>query len=152
MRSSISVDLEGKDLKAVYARVAREIFDDGVVHWGRIVTFFALTIYFQCRFDIELGKEVTDFVKKFFPDWMDNCHVPGGWDVVAFFTNSTFILLSIKLVAACLILEHNCEAPLTTRIVVSNTKTVNFIVYTVFQNTLEINHSRKVFYDCIEYT
>ena len=96
----IGVNRVGNDPKTVYARVAREIFDDGVVHWGRIVAFFALTIYFQRRFDIELEKEVTDFVEEFFPDWMDNCHVPGGWDVVGFFTNSTFISLSIKLAAA----------------------------------------------------
>ena len=94
------MDREDDDLKAVYARVAREIFDDGVVHWGRIVAFFALTIYFQRCFDIELEKEVISFVEEFFPDWMDNCHLPGKCDVIGFFTNSTFILLSIKLVAA----------------------------------------------------
>ena len=33
----IGVGREGNDPKAVYARVAREIFNDGVVHWGRIV-------------------------------------------------------------------------------------------------------------------
>ena len=83
----IGVNRVGNDPKAVYARVTREIFNDGVVHWGRIVAFFALTIYFQRRFDIELEKEVTYFVKEFFPDWMDNRHVPGGWDVVGFLTN-----------------------------------------------------------------
>ena len=59
----IGVNRVGNDPKAVYARVTREIFNDGVVHWGRIVAFFALTIYFQRRFDIELEKEVTDFVE-----------------------------------------------------------------------------------------
>ena len=83
----IGVNRVGNDPKAVYARVTREIFNDGVVHWGRIVAFFALTIYFQRRFDIELEKEVTYFVEEFFPDWMDNRHVPGGWDVVGFLTN-----------------------------------------------------------------
>ena len=58
-----------------------------------------MTIYVQRRFDIDLEKEVTDLVKEFFPDWMDNHHVPGSWDVVGFFTNSTFISLSIKLLA-----------------------------------------------------
>ena len=98
----ISVDRDGNDPKASYVRVAREIFDDGVVglHLGRIVAFFALTIYFQRRFDIELKKEVIDFVEEFFPDWIDNCHAPCGCDVIGFFTNSTFISLSIKLVAA----------------------------------------------------
>ena len=46
----IGVNRVGNDPKVVYARVAREIFDDGVVHWGRIVAFFALAIYFQRRF------------------------------------------------------------------------------------------------------
>ena len=68
----IGVNRVGNDPKAVYARVAREIFDDGVVHWGRIVAFFALTIYFQRRFDIQFEKEVTDFVEEFLSDWMDN--------------------------------------------------------------------------------
>ena len=69
----------GNDPKAVYARVTREIFNDGVVHWGRIVAFFASTIYFQRRFDIELEKEVIDFVEEFFPDWMTivTCLVDG---------------------------------------------------------------------------
>ena len=141
----------GNDPKAVFARVAREIFDDGVVHWSIIAAFFALAIYFQRRFDIELEKEVTDFVEEFFPDWMDNCHVPGGWDVVGFFTNSTFISLSIKLAAAVPHFGTQLgSAASTTRIVISNTQTLNFIVYAVFQNVLEINRSRKVFYDCIE--
>ena len=52
----IGVDREGNDSKAVYAGVAREIFDDGVVHRGRIVAFFAWTIYFQRRFGIEMEK------------------------------------------------------------------------------------------------
>ena len=64
----IGVDREGSDPKAVYARVAREIFDDGIVHSGRIVAFFALTIYFQRLFDIELEKEVFDFGEEFLPD------------------------------------------------------------------------------------
>ena len=80
-----SVDREGNDLNAVYARVAREIFDDGVVYWGRIVAFFALTIYFKRHFDIELEKKVIDFVEEFFPDWMANCHLPGGWDIISDF-------------------------------------------------------------------
>ena len=95
----IGLNREGNDPRTVYARIVREIFDDGVVHWGRIVAFFTWTIYVQRRFDIDLEKEVTDLVEEFFPDWMDNHHVPGNWDVVGFFTNSTFISLSIKLLA-----------------------------------------------------
>ena len=95
----ICVEREGKDPKVVYARVVREIFDDDVIHWGRIVVFFAWTIYIQRRFDIEMEKEVTDFVEQFFPDWMDKYNVPNSWDIVGFFTNSTFISLSIKLLA-----------------------------------------------------
>ena len=92
----IGVDREGNDPKAVKARVAREIFDDDVVHWGRIVAFFTLTIYFQRCFDIKLKNQVTNFVEEFFHDWMDTCRMSVGWDVVGFFTNSTFISLSIK--------------------------------------------------------
>ena len=93
----ICVEREGNDPKAVYARVLREIFDDDVIHWGRIVALFAWTIYIQRRFDIEMGKKVTDFVEQFFPDWMDKYNVPNSWDIVGFFTNSTLISLSIKL-------------------------------------------------------
>ena len=50
----IGVNRVGNNPKAFYARVAREIFNDGVVHRGRIVAFFALTIYFQRRFDIRV--------------------------------------------------------------------------------------------------
>ena len=96
----IGVDREGNDPKAVYARVASEIFDDDMVNWGRIVAFFAWTIYFQCRFGIEMEKEVADFVEECFPNWMtiDMCLVDGTPS--DFFTKSPFILLSIKLVAA----------------------------------------------------
>ena len=63
----IGVDQEDNDPKAVYARVEKEIFGDGVILWGRIVAFFAWTIYFQSRFNIEMEKEVSDFSKSFFP-------------------------------------------------------------------------------------
>ena len=95
----ICVEQEGNDPKAVYARVVREIFDDDVIHWGRIVALFAWTIYIKRRFDIEMEKEVTDFVEQFFPDWMYKYNMPNSWDIVGFFTNSTFISLSIKLLA-----------------------------------------------------
>ena len=95
----IGVDREGNEPQAVYARVVGEIFEDGLVHWGRIVAFFAWTIYCQRRLDIKMEKEIADFVEEFFFDGIDNRHVPGGWDVVGFFTNSTFISLPIKLVA-----------------------------------------------------
>ena len=52
----IGVDREGNDPKEVYAKVFREIFDDGVVHLGRIVALFALTSSFQLRFDIKFEK------------------------------------------------------------------------------------------------
>ena len=35
-------------------------------------------------------------MEEFFPDWIDNCHVPCGWDIIGFFINSTSILLFIK--------------------------------------------------------
>ena len=64
----ICVDREGNDPEVLYARVVREIFEDSVIHWGRIVVFFAFTYN---AVDIEMEKEVTNFAKEFFPDWID---------------------------------------------------------------------------------
>ena len=106
----IGVHRESNDPKAIFAIVVRKIFDDGVVHWGKIVAFFALTIYFQRRFELELENEVIDFVEELFPDLIDNRKVPVGWDVVGFFTNSFFISLSIKLMATMFHLESKASA------------------------------------------
>ena len=81
----IGVERENNDSKAIFATIVRDIFDDGVVHWGKIVAFFALTIYFQRCFDLELENEVIDFIEELFPDWMHNRPVPAGWDVIGFF-------------------------------------------------------------------
>ena len=62
----IGVDHEGNGPKAVYARVVREIFDDGVILWSRIVAFFTWTNYFQLHLNIEMEKKVSDFVEEFF--------------------------------------------------------------------------------------
>ena len=75
----IGVNRVGNDPKAVYARVAREIFDDGVVHWGRIVAFFALTI-FNAVLTKSWKRKSPILSKNFFPT---------GWTIVTCLVDGT---------------------------------------------------------------
>ena len=128
----VGINRESNDPKAIFATVVREIFNDGVVHWGKnynvliillyyyhnmIIllvhykfSFFALTNYFQRHFDLELENKVIHFFEELFPDWMDNQQVLVGWDIVKFCTNSIFISLSIKLKATMFHLECKASA------------------------------------------
>ncbi len=53
-----------------YARVLEEMFSDGVVNWGRIVTVLAFAIYMQHRFFVNLEVETERAVERHLFDWM----------------------------------------------------------------------------------
>ena len=37
--------------------MTREMFSDGVIHKGRVIVFFALTIFIRDRFSLNIDKE-----------------------------------------------------------------------------------------------
>ena len=65
-----------------YTKIGKEIFADGVVHWGRIVMTLALAVHLQQKLGIDLEKETSRVFDEnaAIVQWL---YVQGGWDDAA---------------------------------------------------------------------
>ena len=69
--------LTGDNVKAEFSKIVREMFSDGIRHWGRIAVMFAFAIFLQQRFKVDLEEETVTLTEDLLSDWME---VQGGWN------------------------------------------------------------------------
>ena len=66
----------GDNVKAKFSNTVREMFSDGIRHWGRIAVMFAFAIFLQQRFKVDFEEETVTLTEDLLFDWME---VQGGW-------------------------------------------------------------------------
>ena len=76
---------------------------DGVVHWGRVTVFFAISIFFRDRFNLNLDNEVTNLMSEYFSDWMEEQQSTLRWKSARFYAELACEVLSVKLIKATML-------------------------------------------------
>lgn len=99
------VDSDDCNAVEVYKRLVGEMFADRIVHWGRITVFFALTIFFRDRFNLNLDDEATTLMSEHFPGWIEEQQSAFRWNRSRFYVALICAVLSVKLIKA-MILSH----------------------------------------------
>ncbi len=66
-----SVHFIGDNVKTRFSAIVREMFSDGVRHWGRVAIVFAFAIFMQQRFKVDLEEETTVLIEDFVADWIE---------------------------------------------------------------------------------
>ena len=97
------VDDVSSNTVEVYRRLVKEMFADRVVHWGRITVFFALTIFFRDRFNLNLDDEATNLMTEYFPDWIEERQSTLRWKSARFYAGLACAVLSVKLIKATML-------------------------------------------------
>ena len=91
------------DATEVYKRLVREMFADGVVHWGRVTVFFALSIFFRERFNLNLDDEAINLMTEYFPDWMEERKCTFRWKCARAYALFACAVISVKLIKATML-------------------------------------------------
>ena len=95
-------DVNGNAIE-VYKRLVREMFADGVVYWGRISVFFALSIFFRDRFNLYLDDEATNLMTLYIPNWIKEQQSTLRWKSACFYAGLACAVISVKLIKATLL-------------------------------------------------
>ena len=94
------VDDDNSNIKEVYRRLVREMFCDGVIHKGRIIVFFALTIFIRDRFNLNIDEEAENLMMEYFPDWIEKQQSVKRWESIKFYVGLACAVFSVKLIKA----------------------------------------------------
>ena len=97
------VDDTGDDATEVYRRLVKEMFADRVVHWGRVIVFLAISIFFRDRFNLNLDDEATNLMMEYFPDWIEERQSTLRWKSARFYAGLACAVLSVKLIKATML-------------------------------------------------
>ena len=97
------VDDVSSNAVEVYRRLVKEMFADKVVHWGRVIVFIALTIFFRDRFNLNLDYEATNLMTEYFPDWIEERQSTLRWKSTHFYAGLACAVLSVKLIKATML-------------------------------------------------
>ena len=101
--------LIGDNVKAEFPKIIREMFSDGIRHWGRIAVIFAFAIFLQQRFKVDLEEETVTLTEDLLSDWME---VQGGWNEATSGISDGFRLSFIHYLigtTCLLLLLENCR-------------------------------------------
>ena len=101
--------LIGDNVKAEFPKIIREMFSDGIRHWGRIAVMFAFAIFLQQRFKVDLEEETVTLTEDLLSDWME---VQGGWNEATSGISDGFRLSFIHYLigtTCLLLLLENCR-------------------------------------------
>ena len=99
----------GDNVKAEFSNIVREMFSDGIRHWGLIAVMFAFAIFLQQRFKVDLEEETATLTEDLLCEWME---VQGGWkEAVSGIDGNSFRLSFIHYLigtTCLLLLLDNC--------------------------------------------
>jgi hypothetical protein len=62
--------LPNDDVENVFTKIVEEMFSDGIVTRGRIVTMLAFAVHLQQKNDVDLSKEAAFVIRERLFDWL----------------------------------------------------------------------------------
>ena len=73
------------------------MFSNGIVHWGREIIFFALTIFIRDHFSLNLDEEAGNLMTEYFLGWIEERSSKKNWKSIQFYVGLACAVFSVNL-------------------------------------------------------